>query len=201
MKPTMCLSGMILSSFRWSTRCHAVSYAAVKSRNTPPDFLRCAGSCLRCLVLVVLPGPRLIYHGGNRLVPEEAVGPPQGRCGCAECKHSYNTPSFSRTLNGTQSSETGLFDSASFAGLFGFGRATTVVRRQVFGSLNLRKHDVKNEHRHACSCLCALVMTNSRWMLSRPGALPYFNFLMAASSYSTVKSHDWLASAVAALES
>ena len=38
-------------------------------------------------------------------------------------------------------------------------------------------------------------------MLSRPGALPDFNFLMAASSYSTVKSNDRLASAVAALES
>ena len=38
-------------------------------------------------------------------------------------------------------------------------------------------------------------------MLSRPGALPDFNFLMAASSYSTVKSDDRLASAVAALES
>ena len=37
-------------------------------------------------------------------------------------------------------------------------------------------------------------------MLSRPGALPDFNFLMAASSSSTVKSDDRLASAVAALE-
>ena len=38
-------------------------------------------------------------------------------------------------------------------------------------------------------------------MLSRPSALPDFNFLMNASSHSTVKSDDWLASAVAALES
>ena len=38
-------------------------------------------------------------------------------------------------------------------------------------------------------------------MLSRPGALPDFNFVMAASSSSTVKSDDRLASAVAALES
>ena len=44
-------------------------------------------------------------------------------------------------------------------------------------------------------------MTNSGWLLSRSGALPDFNFLMAASSYSTVKSDDRLASAVAALES
>ena len=44
-------------------------------------------------------------------------------------------------------------------------------------------------------------MTNSGWMLSRPGALPDLNFLMAASSSSTVKSDDRLASAVAALES
>ena len=38
-------------------------------------------------------------------------------------------------------------------------------------------------------------------MLSRPGALPDFNFVMAASSSSTVKSDDKLVSAVAALES
>ena len=44
-------------------------------------------------------------------------------------------------------------------------------------------------------------MANPGWMLSRPGGLPDFKFLMAASSYSTVKSDDRLASAVAALES
>ena len=38
-------------------------------------------------------------------------------------------------------------------------------------------------------------------MLSRPDVLYGFNFLMAASSSSTVKSDDSLASAVAALES
>ena len=38
-------------------------------------------------------------------------------------------------------------------------------------------------------------------MLSRLGALPDFTFLMAASSSSTVKSDDRLASAVAAPES
>ena len=37
-------------------------------------------------------------------------------------------------------------------------------------------------------------------MLWRPVALPDFNFVMAASSYSTVKSDDMLASAVAALQ-
>ena len=44
-------------------------------------------------------------------------------------------------------------------------------------------------------------MKNSGWMLSRPGALPDFNVLMAVSSYSTVKSDDRLASALAAVES
>ena len=38
-------------------------------------------------------------------------------------------------------------------------------------------------------------------MLSRSGVLPDFNFLIAASSYSSVKYDDRLASAVAALES
>ena len=55
----------------------------------------------------------------------------------------------SRILNGTQSNEMGLYDLGSCAGLFGYGRATTVARRQVFGSLDLRKHDGKNEHSHA----------------------------------------------------
>ena len=53
-------------------------------------------------------------------------------------------------------------------------------------------------------CLSGMILsrfrTNSGWMLSRPGALPDFNVLMAASSSSTVKSDDRLASAVAALE-
>ena len=44
-------------------------------------------------------------------------------------------------------------------------------------------------------------MTKSGWTLSRPGALSDFDILMAASSSSTVKSDDRLASAVAALES
>ena len=56
---------------------------------------------------------------------------------------------FSRILNGTQSSEMGLYDLGSCVGLFGFGRATTVARRQVFGSFDHRKHDVKNEHSQA----------------------------------------------------
>ena len=43
-------------------------------------------------------------------------------------------------------------------------------------------------------------MTNSGWMLSRLGALPDFNVLMVALSYSTVNSDDTLASAVAALK-
>ena len=31
-----------------------------------PPLSRCAESCLRCIVLVVLPGTQLIYHGGSR---------------------------------------------------------------------------------------------------------------------------------------
>ena len=109
-----------------------------------------------CL-LVVLPGPRLIYHGGSRLVPEEAVDPP---C-TGSMRLSINS---SRILNGTQISEMGLFDLGSFAGLFRFGRATTVARRQVFGSLNLRKHDVKNEHRHACMQLSLRFGNDELWV-------------------------------------
>ena len=42
---------------------------------TLPLLSHCAESCFRCLMLVVLLGPPLIYHGGSQLVPEEAVGP------------------------------------------------------------------------------------------------------------------------------
>ena len=55
---------------------------------------------------------------------------------------------------------------------------------------------MKNEHSQAI--FCALV-NDELWV--DVIALPDFNFLMAASSYSTVKSDDRLASAVAALES
>ena len=190
MKPTMCLSGMILSSFRWSPRCHTVSYAAVKSRNTTPAFsLFWKLSSMSCVSSVTW----------------STVDRPRRKPACSRGSCGSTTGSMrlciilSRILNGTQSSEMGLYDLGSCAGLFGFGSATTVARRQVFGSLDLRKHDVRNEHSQAV-VFALWWMTNSGWMLSRPGALPDFNFLMAASSSSTVKSDDRLVSAVAALE-
>ena len=152
---------------------------------TRPQLSRCAECCLRCLVLVVLLGPPLIYHDGS--------------CG-ATTGSMQLCINLSRILNGTQSSEMGLYDLGSCSGLFGFGRATALARRQVFGSLDLRKHDVRNEHSQAF-VFATWRITNSGWILSRPDALPDFNFLMAASSSSTVKSDDRLASAVAALES
>ena len=54
------------------SRCHT----RLPSPETISQLSRCAESCLRCSVLVVLLGPPLIYHGGCRLVPEEVVGPP-----------------------------------------------------------------------------------------------------------------------------
>ena len=108
---TVLKSGMVLSSLWWSQRCHMLSYADVRSINTIPAF-SLSESFLRSLVSVVLLGPPLIYHGGSRLVPEEAVGPPLGRCGFV------STSTKSRT--GTQSSEMGLYDVGSLAGLFGF---------------------------------------------------------------------------------
>ena len=54
----------------------------LSSPETLPQLSHCAESCLRCLVvLIVLLGPPLIYHGGSRLVAEEGVGPPLGRFG------------------------------------------------------------------------------------------------------------------------
>ena len=50
----------------------------------------------------------------------------------------------SRILNETQISDMGMYE-GSCAGLSGFGSVTTVARRHVFGSLDLRKHAVKNK--------------------------------------------------------
>ena len=61
-----------------ATRCHM----RLSSPETLTQLSGCGESCLRCLVLFVLLGPPLIYHDGSRLVPEEAVCPPLGRCGC-----------------------------------------------------------------------------------------------------------------------
>ena len=83
------------------------------------------------------------------------VDPPRRKPACSRGSCGLTTGSMrlcinlSRILNGTQSSEMDLYDLGSCASLFRFGRATTVARRQVFGSLDLRKHDVKNEHSHA----------------------------------------------------
>ena len=75
----------------------------------------------------------------------------------------------------------------------------TEARRQVFGSLDLRKHDEKNEHSQR-DVLALWCMTNSGWILSRPGDLPGFSVLIAALSSAAVKSPERLASALAALE-
>ena len=123
MKPTMCLSGMVLSSFRWSPRCHMVSYTAVKSRNNTPAFSLCwkqsSMSCVSSVTWSTVDLPRR--------------KPACSRGSCGSMRLCIN---FSRILNGTQSSEMGLYDFGSCAGLLGFGRATTVARRQV--SLYLR---------------------------------------------------------------
>ena len=123
MKPTMCLSGMVLSSFRWSPRCHMVSYTAVKSRNNTPAFSLCwklsSMSCVSSVTWSTVDLPRR--------------KPACSRGSCGSMRLCIN---LSRILNGTQSSEMGLYDFGSCAGLLGFGRATTVARRQV--SLYLR---------------------------------------------------------------
>ena len=191
MKPTTCLSGMVQISFRLSPRCHTVSYAAVKSRNTTPAFSLCSKLST-------------MYWVSSITWPTVDLPRRNPACSRGRCESTTGSMrlwiNLSRNLNGAQSSEMGLYDFGSCAGLFGFRRPTTVARRQVFGSLHLRKHDVKNEYIQAV-VFALWWMTNSGWMLSRPGALPGFNFLMAASSYSAVKSDDRLASAVASLES
>ena len=123
MKPTMCPFGMVLSSFRWSPRCHTVSYAALKSRNTT-QLSRCAESSLQCIVLVVLLGSSLMYHGRSRLAPEEAVDPPLGEM--------WLCINISRILNRTQSSEMGRYDlgvyRATLLGLVSHACPSTTVK-------------------------------------------------------------------------
>ena len=137
MKSTMCLSGTVLSSCRWSPPCHTLSYAAVKSRNTTPAFSLCWKL-----------SPMYCVSGDTW----STVDLPWWKPACSRGSCGSTTGStrlcinLSRILNGTQSSEMGLYDLGSCAGLFDVGRATTVAQRQVFGSLYLRKHDVKNEH-------------------------------------------------------
>ena len=123
MKPTMCLSGMVLSSFRWSPRCHMVSYTAVKSRNNTPAFSLCWNlSSMYCVSSVTWSTVDL---------PRRKPACSRGSCGSMRL-----CINLSRILNGTQSSEMGLYDFGSCAGLLGFGRDTTVARRHV--SLYLR---------------------------------------------------------------
>ena len=176
MKLSMYLSGMVFKAFsggvHGATLCHK-NAAAVKSRNTNfflSQLARCAESCLRYIVLVVLLGPPLIYHGGSRLVSEGAVDPPLDRCGCVPTSPESWTGR--RAVRWVCSCDLG-----SCTRLFGFGMATTLARRQVFGSVALRKHYVKNEHSQAV-VFALWWMTNFGWMLSRPGAFPDFNFVM-----------------------
>ena len=108
-----------------------------------PQLSHCAESCLRCIVLVV----RVTWSTVDQ--PRRKPACSRGSCGSTTGSMRLCI-NLSRILNLTQSSEMGLYELGSCAGLFGFGRrATTVARRQVFGSLDLRKHDVKNEHSQA----------------------------------------------------
>ena len=137
MKPTTCLARKVQSSFRWSPRCHTVSYAAVKSRNTTPAFSLCSKlSSMYCVSSVTW----------------STVDLPRRKPACSRGRCRSTTGSMRLCiiiLNRTQSSKMGMYDLGSCAGLFGYVRATTVARCQVVGSLDLRKHDTKNEHSQA----------------------------------------------------
>ena len=99
------------------------TYTAVKSRNNTPAFSLCwklsSMSCVSSVTWSTVDLPRR--------------KPACSRGSCGSMRLCIN---LSRILNGTQSSEMGLYDFGSCAGLLGFGRATTVARRQV--SLYLR---------------------------------------------------------------
>ena len=138
MKPTMCLSGMILSRFRWTPRCHT-AHMQLSSPETLPPLSRCAESCMSSMYCVSCVTWSTVY------IPRRNPACFRGSCGSTtgSMRQCIN---LSRILNGTQSSAMGLYDLGSCAGLFGFGRPTTVARRQVFERLDLRKQDVMNEH-------------------------------------------------------
>ena len=98
---------------------------------TLPQLSHCAESCLRCGVLVVLPGAPLIYHGGSRFVPEEAV---------------VDAAVYQPIQNIER-------DAEQRDGSIRLGGGGLVQVYLVLGgsrrSLDLRIHDVKNEHSQA----------------------------------------------------
>ena len=80
----------------------------LSSPETLPQLSRCAESCLLCIVLVVL-------HDQSRRKPACSRGSRGSTTGSMRL-----CINLSRILNGTQSSEMGMYDLGSCAGFFGF---------------------------------------------------------------------------------
>ena len=179
-KPTMLWSGIVCRSLRWSSRSQMVLYAAVRSRRTMPAFSPRWKESLMSWV---------------RRVTWSMVDFPRRKPACSFGSFGSITGSRcawrrrSKILYGTQSRAMGRYPFGSSSGLLGFGRAMTLARRHIFGSLDVRKQMEQNDRSHSVALLPWCRM-NSWWMLSIPAALFGFRCLIADFILSLVNSPE-----------
>ena len=162
MKLTMCRSGMVCRSLRWRPRCQTVSYAADRSRSTTPAFSRVWKVSSMSWVM------RVTWSTVD--LPRRKPACSLGSCGSMTgsrraCRRR------SMSLYGTQRRAIGRYPLGSSSGLFGLGRAITLERCQIFGSLDQWRHSEQKRRSHSVTFRpwCRI---NSGWMLSTPGDFP-----------------------------
>ena len=189
MKPTMCRSGIVCRSLRWSQRSQTVSYAAVRSKRMMPAFSpRWKESSMSWVRRVTWSTVDFL-----RLKPA---------CSCSsfgsitDSRRGWRR--HSKILYGTQNRAMGWYPFGSSSGLLGFGRAMTLAHCHIFRSLDVRKQREQNDRSHSVVLLHWCRM-NSGWMLSIPAALFGFRCLIADFISSLVNSPERLASMLGAL--
>ena len=190
MNPTMCRSGIICRSLRRSPQSQTVSYAAerLRRRTTPTFSPRWKESSMSWVRRATL----------------SAVDFPQQKPACSFGSFWSITGSrrtwrrHFKVLYGMQSRAMGRYPFGSYSSLLGFGRAMTLDRRHIFGSLDVRKQREQNDRIHSVALLPWCRM-DSGWMLLIPAALFGFRCLIANFISSLVNSPERLASMLGAL--
>ena len=135
MKPTMCQSGIVCRSLRWSPRSQTVSYATVRSRMIPafsPCWKEPSMSWVRRVIWSVMNFQRrkpACSFGSFGLIT--GLRGAWRRC--------------SKILYGMHSRAMERYPFESSSGLLGFGRAMTLVRHHIFKSLDMRKQREQND--------------------------------------------------------
>ena len=189
MKPTMCRSRIVCRSLRWNPRSQTVLYTTVRSRRMMPTFSPHWKESLMSWV---------------RRVIWSTVDFPWRKPACSFGSFGSITGSRcawrrrSKILYSTQSRVIRRYPFGSSSGLLGFGRAMTLARRHIFGSLDVRKQREKNDRSHSVALLPWCRM-NSGQMLSIPAALFGFRCLIADFISSLVNSPERLASTLGTL--